>query len=35
MEFKIKRRSSFIVINIFMFLGGIEYGKKQSNFEMN
>ena len=27
MEFKTKRRSSFIVINIFMFLGGIEYGK--------
>ena len=28
MEFKTKRRFSFVVINIFMFLGGIEYGKK-------
>ena len=27
MEFKTKRRFSFVVINIFMFLGGIEYGK--------
>ena len=26
MEFKTKRRFSFVVINIFMFLGGIEYG---------
>ena len=27
MEFKTKRRFSFVVINIFMFFGGIEYGK--------
>lgn len=35
MDFKTKRRCSFFVIVVFMFLDGIEYGENSPNYNLH